>query len=446
VPDKRSQVPSKPHPWRRGFLWTLLLIQLLLLPWLVGSVGSPPWPEQTPGLDTRTEPAPPGGPIHIEQPLLFTATPGTPLPSPTGDPVHHTSSQHGFSFRFPKTWTLSVPESPPSKGSALLLQSPSQQSVAILLLSVATTADQAEDMLDFIEYAYLSPHYVVPSTTRNVMVDGQPLPMQEFLCQANSASGPLQWRAAMTTIRSPDRVYVVFLRGLPAEFEEALPVYRRVLSSFHRESPPTAGGDAESELTLLARSSFPFLKGHQSVKTLQGYLASGRDGNQRVEEVVRLLGIRPGQTVADVGAGSGYFSWHLSRAVGPSGRVVALDINANAIRFLVRRLQTNPPPHPNIDVLWSHTADCGLAAGSVDLAFACAAHFYLENDPHSRECLKTLRRAVKPGGRLAIIEGKVNETHRAVPLRYLQEQLLRASFEIDQVHDLFRDDHFVIFR
>ncbi len=353
-------------------------------------------------------------------------------------------SEHGCSFGFPPTWALSVPELPTSNGSALLLQSPSQRSVAMLLLSVATPASQAEDMLDLIEYAYLSPHYVVPSTSRNVAVDGQSATEQEFLCRVDTASGPVPWRAAMTAIRSPDRVHVVFLRGLPAEYEQALPVYRRLVGTLRREIPPTAGQNTDRGTALLARSSF--LKGEQSVKRLQSYLAPGRDGNQRVAEVLRLLRIRPGQTVADVGAGSGYFSWHLSRAVGPSGRVVALDVNANAIRFLVRRLQTDPPPHPNIQVLWSNTGDCGLAAASVDLAFACEAHFYLENDAGSRECLKTLRRAVKPGGRLAVIEGKVNGTHGAIPLKDLQEQFLRAGFVVDQVHDLFRDEHFVIFR
>src|SRR5687767_12325166 len=62
-----------------------------------------------------------------------------------------------------------------------------------------------------------------------------------------------------------------------------------------------------------------------------------RDAWQRPAEVVALSAITPGMTVADVGAGTGYFAAHLSRAVGDGGRVLALDVEPDMVRYLEER-------------------------------------------------------------------------------------------------------------
>lgn len=66
-----------------------------------------------------------------------------------------------------------------------------------------------------------------------------------------------------------------------------------------------------------------------------------RDAWQRPAQVVKLMQLQPGQVVADIGAGTGYFLPHLAQAVGPKGRVVALDVEPNMVEFMRRRVQAS---------------------------------------------------------------------------------------------------------
>src|SRR5512139_769646 len=64
-----------------------------------------------------------------------------------------------------------------------------------------------------------------------------------------------------------------------------------------------------------------------------------REAWQRIPEIFAALGAKPGAVIADVGAGPGFFTERLAKAVGPDGRVVAVDINAGALRTLQNRLR-----------------------------------------------------------------------------------------------------------
>jgi ubiquinone/menaquinone biosynthesis C-methylase UbiE len=124
-----------------------------------------------------------------------------------------------------------------------------------------------------------------------------------------------------------------------------------------------------------------------------------RDAWQRPEEIVAALGLRPGDTVADVGAGTGYMTAHLSRAVGRTGAVLALDAEPAMSAYLTSRIGELGPAR----VTPQHTRsdDPELAPASIDAALILDAwHHMSDRVAYARK----LRAALKPGGRLVVVD------------------------------------------
>lgn len=185
---------------------------------------------------------------------------------------------------------------------------------------------------------------------------------------------------------------------------------------------------------------------HQSDDILQSYLDPKRDEVQLPDEVVKIMGLKAGQSVADVGAGSGYFSWHFSKAVGPTGSVLAIDVDPQAIAFIERRLKKEPPPFPNVHLVTSAIDDIKVKPDSLDWAFLCEAHFFVEGDPSSMACLRTIRHALKPGGKVAVIEVKDDPLRGQVSFERLLASFIKAGFALDSKHDLYDREYFVIMK
>ena len=124
-----------------------------------------------------------------------------------------------------------------------------------------------------------------------------------------------------------------------------------------------------------------------------------RDGWQKVDEIFMAMAIKPGSSVADVGAGGGYFTTRLARAVGESGRVYAVDVDGGALKRLRTRIEEEKIG--NVETVEGATDDVRLAAGSIDAALIVNA--YHEMKEH-QAMLASIKRALKPGGRLVIVE------------------------------------------
>jgi rhodanese-related sulfurtransferase/predicted methyltransferase len=124
-----------------------------------------------------------------------------------------------------------------------------------------------------------------------------------------------------------------------------------------------------------------------------------RERDQRVPDVLAALGVRPGAVVADVGAGAGFYTVRLARAVGDTGRVIAVDIDSTVLRNLRSRVEREALG--NVDVVEGATDNPRLPEGQLDAALIVNA--YHEMKQHDA-MLGHLRRALKPGGRLVILE------------------------------------------
>jgi len=133
---------------------------------------------------------------------------------------------------------------------------------------------------------------------------------------------------------------------------------------------------------------------------LKGFAYSGfrRDRWQQPERVIAALGIREGDRAADLGAGAGYFTFHLAGAVGPQGVVYAVDTDAGMSSLIAEKAARSGVRNV---VLVAATPDDPALPEPVDLVLMVNAFHHL---PEPRTYLSTLARYVRPGGRVAIIE------------------------------------------
>ncbi len=124
-----------------------------------------------------------------------------------------------------------------------------------------------------------------------------------------------------------------------------------------------------------------------------------RDEWQKPAEVVAALALEPGMVVADVGAGTGYFESHLGRAVGPSGKVLALDFDPDLVAHVEKRCAK--AKLGNVEARLVAPDDPRLAAASVDrLLLVDSWHHLADRVAYA----KKLRSALRPGGRIVIVD------------------------------------------
>jgi len=177
------------------------------------------------------------------------------------------------------------------------------------------------------------------------------------------------------------------------------------------------------------------------IKTLDG---TTRVATLKIEEVVAAMQLKAGQTVADIGAGTGLLSVPVAKAVGPRGRVFAVEIDAGFFPVIKKRADDNGVT--NIQTVLGSFTDPKLPVTTVDLAFF---HDVLHHVDRRGEYLKTLAKYIAPGGRIFVVdfEGGKGPHVQQPELQVSREQLAAwmkdAGFT--QVADakLF-DDKFVL--
>jgi predicted methyltransferase len=150
-----------------------------------------------------------------------------------------------------------------------------------------------------------------------------------------------------------------------------------------------------------------------------------RDKWQRPTEVLDALGVKPRSIVADVGAGEGYFTFHLAERVGPQGRVYAEDIREDVLAKI--RSQAAKQGLHQVETILGTPSDPRLPDKALDAVLVVNAyHEMLEFDA----MLQGMFRALKPGGLLAIIdaEDRLGESRKTYQSRHtLPKQFVRAD-------------------
>jgi ubiquinone/menaquinone biosynthesis C-methylase UbiE len=179
------------------------------------------------------------------------------------------------------------------------------------------------------------------------------------------------------------------------------------------------------------------------IKTLE---SPARIAGLRIDDVIGRLGLRPGDIVADLGAGSGLFAFPLARAVGP-GRVYAVELDEGFLSHM--RARAKAEGVTNVVPVLGKFTDPSLPARDVDLAFFHDVLHHVQDRP---AYLKSVAGYVKPGGRIVVIDlNPETSPHRDQPeLVVSKEQatawMAQAGFVPAEDVSLFADKWFVVYR
>src|SRR5262249_48444006 len=148
---------------------------------------------------------------------------------------------------------------------------------------------------------------------------------------------------------------------------------------------------------------------------------------------LKLMNIKPGQVIVDIGAGSGYFTRRFASAIGPTGKAIGVEIDSAMVRAMnadARRLNL-----ANYEARLVPPDDPMLVANSVDIIFLCDTYHHINDRV---VYFAKVRRSLKPGGRLVVLDSvrtKDNSDHSVVKEEVVDE-LARAGFRLAREFDL----------
>ncbi len=169
----------------------------------------------------------------------------------------------------------------------------------------------------------------------------------------------------------------------------------------------------------------------------------GRDKRLQIDRVMDLLQLKAGSTVADIGAGSGWFSVRAARRVGANGHVIAEDINPKAIAYIQQRAQREHLA--NIVPVLGTPDDPKLPPNSLDAALMLKVYHEIA---HPQLVLANLREALKPGARFGIIDRNGNGADHGLKESIVRDEVEHAGFRQVARYDFTKadgQDYFLIF-
>jgi ubiquinone/menaquinone biosynthesis C-methylase UbiE len=163
-----------------------------------------------------------------------------------------------------------------------------------------------------------------------------------------------------------------------------------------------------------------------------------RDIYAKRRDIVRAVGLRPGDAVADIGAGTGLFTQLFAEQVGPKGSVYAVDSGPAFVKYIAE--QAKQQGHERVVKTVLNTPDSAeLPSGSIDVAVTCNTYHHFE---YPEKMLASIHRALRPRGRLVVIDFDlrknssefVKQRARATKEVYYRE-ITEAGFELIETKD-----------
>ncbi len=212
-----------------------------------------------------------------------------------------------------------------------------------------------------------------------------------------------------------------------------------------RASLPAPAGETHAATAddATARHSFADVAHWQAV-----FDDPARDAWQKPAEVVGALGLRAGACVADLGAGTGYFSRYLAAAVGPTGTVLAVEPEPNLVAHLRARAEREGTD--NVVPVLASADNPRLPAGGVDVLLVVDTYHHID---HRIAYFRRVRRALRPDGRIAIVDWQKRELpvgpsldHKLAREQVLDEMQQAGYVFAAEPADVLPYQYFLVFR
>ncbi len=171
-----------------------------------------------------------------------------------------------------------------------------------------------------------------------------------------------------------------------------------------------------------------------------------RDAYQKPHEVLEALALRPGEVIADIGAGSGYFAFRFGHHVGEQGRVHAIDVSPDMIIHMNRRLRDLGAR--NVITVLAPPDDPLLPDDSIDRFFFCNVWHHVDDKP---KYLSLIRRMLRPGGQVIMIDFHKRDLPVGPPLamKLAREEVIKqmegAGFGLAKEHTFLPYQYFLVF-
>lgn len=246
----------------------------------------------------------------------------------------------------------------------------------------------------------------------------------------------LLWHAILSAFLLTRRNLVCLLAVLPAWTG----VWAQTAPPTYRQAAPSADGIGKFHMGReIAR-----VMGWQGASWLE---RSEREREERTDLLVPVLELKAGMTVADVGAGTGYFTWRMARAVAPGGKVFASDVQPEMIALLKRAMGERGVA--NVVPVQAGVKDAGLEPASLELALLVDVYHELE---YPFEVMSGVVRALKPGARLVLVEYRAEDP--GVPIKALHKmsvaqvrrEMALHALQWEKSIDVLPWQHVLVFR
>jgi len=272
---------------------------------------------------------------------------------------------------------------------------------------------------------------IVVETTGGETIEGIRLNEDDYSIQLRDARGELRSfvKAQLKSFRPEQRSLMPSYAKLSAADLDSLVSYLRTLRRMWALEP----GSSDREIAPATENAAFFDRPQ-------------RDAEERPDLLMDALEIPRGATVADIGSGTGYFTWRLAERVGPGGKVLAVDVQPGMLDLT--RAAVAQHRLTNVEFVLAAEDDPRLPARALDLVFIAYAYHEF-GDPEA--VMASIKRSLKPSGRVVILEyAKESNIAPASPLHKMSFDELRREIEpmgfaIDRLLDFLPVQHGVIF-